>query len=67
MKKFYAEKAILGRDRTTVIYFDGKKERDEYVKTHDHINSVPASKGKYAVSLQEYENFRRMFDTYDPN
>jgi hypothetical protein len=60
MKKYYAEKATWGQDTTTIIVFDTKVERDEYVAKTDYANSITAKevaarKPYYIPTLAEYE------------
>lgn len=56
MKKYYAEIARLGRDRTTILEFDSKAERDEFINTTDYTNAVYATKEnkERAITLAEY-------------
>lgn len=46
MRKYYAEIAHWGRDHTTVIQFDSKKERDNFVNDTDYTNNVYAYEAK---------------------
>ena len=42
MKRFYAEQAIWGRDKTVVLAFTTRKKRDEYISTTDYSNAITA-------------------------
>lgn len=56
MKKYYAEKATLGADDTTIIKFNTKKEREDFVKTVEHTNRIAAKEvcKEAAITLAEY-------------
>ena len=41
-KNFYAEQAIWGADIHEIKTFETKAARDEYVRTHDYSNAIPA-------------------------
>lgn len=46
MRKYYAEIAHWGCDKTTVIQFDSIRERDEFVANTDYTNNVYAWEAK---------------------
>lgn len=43
MSNYYAKQGINGIHYVKVLRFDTRKERDEYVRTHDYTDAVKAS------------------------
>lgn len=71
MRKFYAEVATWGSDKTTVIQFDSRKERDEFVE-QDCTNKVSSkeaeARGYIHINEHEkaYEEECEYWSSYEP-